>query len=186
MRTALNGDPAATERYREAARQLGSFGLRVHAAAVDQVAASALLIMQGRTAEIVGEPSLADWFPELYALGLAAAGRAAEARSAAGQMLLVPRGRMWLFMTGVRGLLGIAADDRNRAGSAYQALLPYAAQPVGAESMLITLWPAAQILGELARYLGLPGADAYYREALAIGERAGVQLWRDAAASRLR
>jgi hypothetical protein len=93
---------------------------------------------------------------------------------------------MWLFMTGVRGLLGIAADDRERAGSAYHALLPYAAQPVGAESLLITLWPAAHILGDLARYLGLPGAEAHYREALAIGERAGVRLWRDAAASRLR
>ena len=187
MRAALNGDPAAAaERYRDAARQLGRFGLRVHAAAVDAVATSALLIMQGRTAEIVGEPSLAGLFPELYALGLTAAGRAAEARSAVGRMLPVPRDRMWLFMTCVRGLLGIAVDDRERALSAYQALLPYAAQPAGAEALLITLWPVAQILGDLARYLGLPGADAHYRDALAISERAGVQSWHDAAASRLR
>jgi len=163
MRTALNGDPAAAERYREAARQLGRLGLRAHAAAVDEVAASVLLITQGRTAEIADEPSLAGLFPELYALGLAAAGHAAEARSAVGQMLPVPRNRMWLFMTSVRGLLGIAADDRKRAESAYQALLPCAAQPVGAESLLITLWPAAQVLGDLARYLGLPGAEAHYR-----------------------
>ena len=76
MRTALNGDPAsAAERYREAARQLARFGLRVHAAAVDAVAASALLIMQDRAAEIAAEPAMARLFPELYALGLAAAGR---------------------------------------------------------------------------------------------------------------
>ena len=185
MRTALNGDPGAAERYREAAGQLGRFGLRVHAVAVDAVAASALLIMQGRAAEIAAEPSLAGWFPELYALGLAAAGHAAQARSVAGRMLPVPRDRMWLFTTGVRGLLGIAADDRERAGSAYEALQPYAAQPVGAESLLITLWPTAQILGDLARYLGLPAAEAHYREARTIGEREGVQSWRDAAASRL-
>jgi len=187
MRAALNGDPAAAaERYRDAARQLGGFGLRMHAAAVDAVATSALLITQGRAAEIAGEPSVASLFPELYALGLTAAGHAAEARAAAGRMLPVPRDRMWLFMTGVRGLLGITVDDRERALSAYQALLPYAAQPAGAEALLITLWPVAQILGDLARYLGLPGADAHYRDALAISERAGVQSWHDAAASRLR
>jgi len=187
MRAALNGDPAAAaERYRDAARQLGGFGLRMHAAAVDAVATSALLITQGRAAEIAGEPSVASLFPELYALGLTAAGHAAEARAAAGRMLPVPRDRMWLFMTGVRGLLGITVDDRERALSAYQALLPYAAQPAGAEALLITLWPVAQILGDLARYLGLPGADAHYRDALAISERAGVQSWHDAAAGRLR
>jgi hypothetical protein len=186
MRTALNGDPAvAAERYRDVSRRLSGFGLRLHAVAVDAVATSALLITQGRTAEIADDPYLADLFPELYALGLAAAGHTAEARSAAGRMLPVPRDRMWLFLTGVRGLLGIAADDRERARSAYQALLPYAAQPAGAEALLITLWPVAQILGDLARYLGLPGADAHYREALAISERSGVRSWQDAVTSRL-
>jgi len=145
MCAALNGDPAAAaECYRDAARQLSRLGLRVHGAAVDAMATSALLITQGRAAEIGDMPSLASLFPELYALGLAAAGHAAEARSAGGRMLPVPRDRMWLFMTGVRGLLGIAVDDRERALSAYQALLPYAAQPAGAEALLITLWPVAQ------------------------------------------
>jgi len=186
MRTALNGDlVTAAERYQGAARQLGRFGLRVHGAAVDAVARSALLIMQDRTAEIAAQPSLADLFPELYALGLAAAGHGAEARSVAGRPLPLRRDRMWLFLTGVRGLLGIAVDDRERARSAYDALLPYAAQPAGAESMLVAFWPTAQILGDLARHLGLPGADAHYRDALAIGERAGVQPWRDAATNRL-
>jgi DNA-binding SARP family transcriptional activator len=186
MRTALNGDPdTAAERYRGAARQLGRLGLRLHGAAVDAVARSALLIMADRTAEIAAQPSLADFLPELYALGLAAAGYDAEARSVAGPPLPLRHDRLWLFMTGVRGLLGIAVDDRERASSAYDALLPYAAQPAGTESMLVPCWPTAQILGDLARHLGLPRADAHYRDALAIGERAGVQPWRDAAANRL-
>ena len=186
LRTALNGDPAAAaERYRGAARQLGRFGLRVHGAAVDAVARSALLIMQDRTAEIAAQPSLADLFPELYALGLAAAGHDAEARSVACRPLPLRHDRTWLFLAGVRGLLGIAVDDRERARSAYDALLPYAAQPAGTESMLVPCWPTAQILGDLARHLGLPGAGAHYREALAIGERAGVRSWRDAATNRL-
>ena len=91
-----------------------------------------------------------------------------------------------LFMTGVRGLLAIAIDDLERAESAYRDLLPYAARPVGTDTMIATLWPAAQILGDLASHLGLPGAEAHYRHALAIAEQAHVELWRQAATRRLR
>jgi hypothetical protein len=91
----------------------------------------------------------------------------------------------WLFMTGVRALLAIAIDDRDRAEFTYQALLPYAARPAGADTGAITLWPAAQILGDLARYLGLPGAEAHYRHALAIAGQAQVEQWREAAMRRL-
>lgn len=69
--------------------------------------------------------------------------------------------------------------------STYQALLPFAAQPAGFDS-LIPLWPAAQILGDIARYLSRPEAEGHYRHALAIAEKAHVQLWRDAATKRLR
>lgn len=58
-------------------------------------------------------------------------------------------------------------------------------QPLGAESLLVTLWPAAQLLGDLARYLGIPGADDHYRRALAIAERANAKPRREAALSRL-
>jgi hypothetical protein len=50
---------------------------------------------------------------------------------------------------------------------------------------MFTLWPAAQILGDLARYLRLPGAEAHYRHALAIAGRAHVEPWREAATRRL-
>jgi hypothetical protein len=185
MRAALNGDPAAAEGYRGAARQLGRCGLRGHATTVDAVATAALLILRGRTAEIAGQTALARLIPELYALGLAAAGHGAEARSVAGRPFPLRHDRTWLFLTGVRGLLGIALDDRERARPAYDALLPYAAQPAGAESMLVPCWPTAHILGDLARHLGLPGAGAHYRDALALGERAGARPWRDAAAEHL-
>lgn len=51
--------------------------------------------------------------------------------------------------------------------------------------MLITIWPVAQILGDLARYLGIPGSDAHYRHALAIAEQADAKPWREAALRRL-
>jgi hypothetical protein len=50
---------------------------------------------------------------------------------------------------------------------------------------VVTLWPTAQILGDLARHLGLPDAQAHYRQALAVAEQAQVELWREAAVRRL-
>jgi hypothetical protein len=63
--------------------------------------------------------------------------------------------------------------------------LPFAARPAGADTMLITLWPVAQILGDLARYLGIPGAQAHYEHAFAIAEHAHVEPWREAAMKRM-
>jgi hypothetical protein len=91
----------------------------------------------------------------------------------------------WLFGTAVRGLLAIALKDRERAELAYQALLPFAARPAGAETGVMSLWPAAQILGDLARYLRLPDAEAHYRHALVIAEQAHVEPWREAVMRRL-
>jgi hypothetical protein len=143
---------------------------------------SSLLIMQDRMAEITseldGDPRMPALFPELHALALAAAGRAADARAVATSLRPLRRDRRWPFLTGVRGLLAIALDDRDRAESAYQALLPFAARPAGADTMLITLWPVAQILGDLARYLAIPGAQAHYKHALAVAEQAHVEPWR--------
>ena len=120
-----------------------------------------LLIMQDRVADIAGElePFYRRGLPcsrRLYALALAASGRADEARAVAARPRPIRRDILWLFMTGVRGLLAVAIDDRERAESAYQALLPYAARPIGADTWLMTLWPAAQILGDLARSFATP------------------------------
>jgi hypothetical protein len=88
-------------------------------------------------------------------------------------------------VTGIRGILAIAIDDRGRADSAYDALLPFAGRPAGADTGAMTLWPTALILGDLAGYLGRPGAADHYRQALAVADAAGVRSWSKAAANRL-
>jgi hypothetical protein len=186
----VDGDlTAAGELYQQAAAQLDGLGLWQHGAGVSIAGRLSLLIMQDRVAEMAGEleplSSVSAMFLEPYALALAAAGRAAEARAVAARPRPIRRDLFWLFMTGVRGLLAIAIDDRERAESAYQALLPYAARPTGADTMMVTLWPVAQILGDLARHLDLPVAQAHYRHALAIAEQAQAQPWREAAMRRL-
>jgi tetratricopeptide (TPR) repeat protein len=185
MRTALGGDPAAANQlYAQTARALRRHGLWQHGIGMSVFGRFTLLAMQDRVAEIADELEpllMADVICEPYALALAASGHVTEARVAAGRPRPIRPDILWLLLTGVRGLLGIAIDDRDRAERAYQALLPYAARPTGADSGVFTLWPAAQILGDLARYLALPGAEEHYRLALAIGERAGVAVWREAA-----
>jgi hypothetical protein len=88
------------------------------------------------------------------------------------------------LLASLRGLLAIAVEDCERAQSAYQVLLPHAARPAGTDSVM-PLWPVAHVLGDLARYLGRSDADEHYRHALAIADRAGAPLWRDAAQRRL-
>jgi len=190
LRAAVDGDlTAAGELYQQAAAQLDGLGLWHHGAGVSIAGRFSVLIMQDRVAEMAAEleplSSVSAMFLEPYALALAAAGRAAEARAVAARPRPIRRDLFWLFMTGVRGLLAIAIDDRERAESAYQALLPYAARAAGADTMMVTLWPAAQILGDLARHLGLPVAQAHYRHALAIAEQAQARSWREAAMRRL-
>lgn len=156
--------------------------------AVSVVGRTCLLLTQDRVAEMVGELehfasaiSAASGVSELYALVLAAAGRRAEARAVAGHPQRIRPDQHRLLVIGIRGLLGIALDDAHRAQSAYEALLPFASRPVGAETGLFTLWPAAQILGDIASYLGLAGARAHYEHALAIADKANAEPWRAAA-----
>jgi DNA-binding SARP family transcriptional activator len=190
MRCALDGDlTGAAERYQQAADLMDRCGPWQQGTAMSLLGRSTLLIMRDRMAELTTElvdnrPIIAAAFLELYALALAASGRTTEAREVAAGLHPLRRDRFWLFLTSVRGLLAVALDDRGRAQSAYRALLPFAARPAGADSML-PLWPVAQILGDLARYLGLPGAQAHYEHALAIAERSHVELWREAAIKRL-
>lgn len=63
--------------------------------------------------------------------------------------------------------------------------MPYSARPAGADTGVMTLWPTAQILGDLARYLGRSGARTHYMHALAIAERAQVEPWREDATRRI-
>jgi DNA-binding SARP family transcriptional activator len=193
MRAALTGDIGLTdERYRQVGRQLNAIGMWEHGVGTWLLGMFCCRVMQDRAADSLADlervHGLYPWtgpFAETYALTLAAAGRTAEARAAAPKPYFRHWDAFWLVMAGVRGLLAVALDDRERAEWAYQALLPYADRPTGADTGIMTLGPAAQILGDLAGYLGLPAANTHYQHALVIAERAGVPLWRDAAIQRM-
>jgi hypothetical protein len=208
MRAALAGKPDATESYQRAAAEMNRLGMWQHGAALSLLGRFCLLattpggIWGGgqpphaegwrKLAEIAPEVEAIYSYPpwsgttaELYALTLAAAGRTAEARAIAGQARPIRPDSFWLFMTGARGMLATAIGDRDRAAAAYQALQPFADRPAGADSGVMSLWPTALILGDLARYLDIPGADDHYRHALGIAAQAKVELWAEAARDRL-
>ena len=191
VRAALGGDlTGAAELYQQAAAATDRLGLRANAVGVSIMGRFSLLVMQDRVADMAGEleqlcsrPRANVMFSEPCALALAASGNIAQARVAAGPPHPISRDMLWLFRTGIRALLAIAIDDRERAESAYQALLPFAGQ-AGADSFFC-FCPVAQILGDLARYLGLHGAEGHYRRALAIADQAQARPWREAAIRRL-
>jgi DNA-binding SARP family transcriptional activator len=193
MRAALANHPDAAESYQRAAAEMNRLGMWQHGAALSLLGRFCLLAAQDKLAEIIPELEAIYNYPpwsgpaaEPYALSLAAAGRTAEARAAAGEARPIRPDSFWLFMTGVRGMLATAIGDRDRAASAYRELQPYAARPAGADSGLLTLWPTALILGDLASDLGLPDADDHYRHALDVAAQANVEVWAEAARDRLR
>jgi DNA-binding SARP family transcriptional activator len=192
MRAALAGDASADELYHGAAAQMTRLGMWQHGVALQTLGTFSMHVTADRAADSADdlERMYADspwkgFFSELYAVALAASGRIDDARAVAGRPAPVRRDVFWLFITGVRGVLAVAIDDRSRAESVYEALLPFAGRPAGADTAAITLWPAALILGDLARYLGRPGAHGQYQRALAVAEAAGVRSWVQAATSRL-
>jgi DNA-binding SARP family transcriptional activator len=193
LRTALSADvPAAEEAYRRTAAQMDRLGQWQHGAFVSMLGRFCLRTTQGGAGAMVDEleplhqiPLRTPLLAAPYALALTAAGRVPEARAVMARMPTVRRDMFWLLLTAVCAMLAIAVDDTERAGSCYQELLPYAARPAGIQTGSMTLWPTAQILGDLACYLRVDDARAHYRHALAIAERCGVAPWRDAAMSRL-
>ncbi len=189
LRAAVDGDvTAALQRYQEAAATMTRLGLAPDGAGVFLFGRFAVLITQDRAGEMTADlervyniPGVGVAVGEPYAIALAAAGRVAEARAVAGPPQPIARDVLWLFLTGVRGLAAVALGDWPRAESAYQDLLPNADRPAGADNVVLTLGPAAQILGDIARHFGRPGAQGHYEQALAVAERAGAALWREAA-----
>ncbi|MEU4579522.1 BTAD domain-containing putative transcriptional regulator [Nonomuraea sp. NPDC023979] len=192
LRAVLAGDDVAAEaRYRAAAELAGRLGMWQHETGLLALGLYGMRLLRGDLTPLLPrlEPLAAyepwrDQTAELYALALCHAGRVAEARA----LVPVParplrRDYFWHLLTAVRGLLGVALDDRARAACAYEELLPYDGQPVGGTGYL-AVWPTAQVLGDLAAYLGRP-AEPHYRQALEVAERAGVAAWREAARAAL-
>jgi len=193
LRKALSADvPAAEELYRRGAAQMDRLGLWQHGAIVSLMGRFCMRTMLGQAGDMIDEleplhqiPVPAPAIAASYALSLAAAGRVPEARAIAVRLPPVHRDLLWLVVTAICALLAIAVDDTERARSCYRELLPYAARPAGTDTGTMALWPTAQILGDLASYLGVDDARAHYRHALAIAERSGIAPWRDAALNRL-
>jgi len=113
---------------------------------------------------------------DILVRALVAAGRVAEARTY-WQPDQEPRlDYYWLLWQGLRGENAIALGDRRAAEHSYEVLLPWDGEPAGMHSGSITLGPVAQILGDLAVFLGRD-ATAHYERAVAVAERIGSPHW---------
>ncbi|MEV0615451.1 BTAD domain-containing putative transcriptional regulator [Nonomuraea sp. NPDC050404] len=188
LRKALGDDHEGAEaRFRAAAALAGRLGMWQHETGILLLARYGMHLMRGDTSPLLPDVEplafAGPWQEQLreaYALALCHAGRAEEARALVpAEPPTVRRDYFWQILMTVRGLLGVAIGDRKRAEAVYEALLPFAAESVGGTGYL-AVWPVAQVLGDLASFLGRP-AGPHYREALEIAERAGVRRWTEAA-----
>jgi tetratricopeptide (TPR) repeat protein len=116
---------------------------------------------------------------EAYALTLHAAGRLEEAREVAAVRHPIPRDMRFKIVMTLRGLVGLALNDYDRVVEAYNALRPLDDEVAGGDTGgYAVLLPIAQLLGDLAVRLDqLQTANAHYRKAREVAERANVAQW---------
>ena len=116
---------------------------------------------------------------EAYALTLHAAGRVDEAREVAASRHPIPRDMRFKIAMTLRGMVGLALNDYDRIVEAYNALRPLDDEVAGGDTGgYAVLLPIAQLLGDLACRLGqLQTANAHYRKAREMAERANVPQW---------
>ncbi|WP_344275680.1 ATP-binding protein, partial [Actinomadura napierensis] len=153
------------------------------------VGAFCLRYVQGRAGELAGETAWlsAQWphvaaTADIHVLALVAAGRIDEARRAApADPAPVRRDYFYDLVMAIRARRAIALGDRALAAAAYDALLPYEGHITGGATAVATIGPVAQILGDLARFLGRPAASAHYRKAAEVADRLGAPFWADQA-----
>ncbi|GAA2458525.1 BTAD domain-containing putative transcriptional regulator [Actinomadura vinacea] len=192
---ALAGRFEEAERaYREIAEACAESGMWNSENALAFAGVFSVRLAQGREAELVEE---ARWLWErwphvgapadVYALTLAAAGRADEARRVVED---VPPPRYDFFFDlflSLQGRRAIVLDQRPVAAEAYEGLLPYRDQMAGGGSAVVTLGPVAQILGDLAAFLDRPAdAAGHYRHSAEVAERIGTPYWAGVARESLR
>lgn len=173
---------AALDAYAEAAARMAR--LRMWQGEGDTVTATIACawLSVGRMGEIADQwhqDSLdARKYPELYALALASAGQVHEARRVAGRPTPIRRDYAYDLNWGVRGLLGVAIDDAERAGAAYEALSPFPDLLAAAGSAVLVVRPVSEILGDIAAHRGdLAAANQHYSRAVAVADRAGAPHW---------
>ncbi|TDC49450.1 ATPase [Actinomadura sp. KC345] len=153
-----------------------------------------LRIVQGRTAELLEGSSWLhhQWShvaatADMRALALASAGRPAEAREAVAGAGPVRLDYFFDLTMPLRAMRAMALGERDLAEEAYAALLPYAGHFAGGATAIATLGPVAQVLGDLARFLGRPAETAagHYRRAAEVADRLGAALWTERAGAAL-
>ncbi|MFF4773588.1 BTAD domain-containing putative transcriptional regulator [Microtetraspora fusca] len=178
----------------EEAERLFLEGARAHAAVgnwrfeigLSYMGRYCIALLRGDLTHLLPEAELIaghwDVAVEPYALVLARAGRVEEARKVAGEPRPIRPDYYSRVFVVVRGLLGVAVADRARVLETYEALAPYPEGLVTNGTGLIPLWPVAQVLGDLAAFLGRADEAAErYRTALRLATAAGATVWADAA-----
>ena len=89
----------------------------------------------------------------------------------------LPRDGEWVFNLSVLAQIAVYLDERERAETLYDALLPYAHRNATLTGE-IAVGPVSRYLGLLAALLGRQGeADRHFEDALAMNERMGARPW---------
>ena len=174
----------ACRHYAEATGQMRRNG-SLHADGFHRLARLTIELSQGHTAQ--AEP-LARALHEMtgplaadaWAVTLAAAGRAGEARrlhQEAAAMPLRPDYFYTIFAT-IRAMAAIAVGDRAAAGALVTDLTPLAGLLAGAASAALAMQPVAQTLGELSAFLGRPQEAArHFAAAQQVARRWNSPHW---------
>ncbi|ROO83652.1 transcriptional regulator [Actinocorallia herbida] len=143
----------------------------------------AVMFAQDRLPELVEESELL-WLNwphgaacDAYALTLAAAGRAAEAREVFTRIPPIRRDYLFDLHMTIRALAAVAVGDAETAEDAYRLLLPYADGFVGTFTTAVAICPVPWVLGEAASFLGLPEAEGHYAHSAEVARRAGSEFW---------
>ncbi|UFS99226.1 AfsR/SARP family transcriptional regulator [Nocardia huaxiensis] len=167
---------AATERMERA----GS----VHAAGFLRFALAAIWINDGTLGAHLDDvralhAALGPMAADLLTLALYDAGRGDEADRVRTAPAPIRPDFFFTFLTSLRALAAIAANDRDAAEQSYADLLPHRdGPPAGAESVSLALRPVAHTLGELALFLGrTDAAAAHFTRAAAIAGRWNASAW---------
>lgn len=173
----------AERRYAEATGRMERAG-SVHAAGFLRLARAAIWIGDGTLGDHLDDvrafhKALGPMVADLLTLALHAAGRGDEARRSDAAPAPIRSDFFFTFLTSLRALATIAANDRDAAEQIYADLLPHRdGPPAGAETVSLALRPVAHTLGELALFLGRHDeAAAHFTRAAAIADRWHAPRW---------
>ncbi|RSN71208.1 BTAD domain-containing putative transcriptional regulator [Actinomadura sp. WAC 06369] len=177
---------AAERAYAQVGEDIGRTGIWSSEDGTVGFGAFCLRLVQGRPGELLERAAwLSRRWPhvaataDIHALALADVGRVAEARAAVAAAGPIRPDYFFDLATGIRAHRAIVLDQRDVAERAYADLLPYEGHFAGGCTTFATIGPVAQILGDLAGYLGRPARVAadHYRRAARAADTFGAPLF---------